>query len=784
MKWFKLCLALLMAMAGLMFNSAVFAETDGEFEYEISEGKAIITRWQGNDSYLTIPERVNGYQVKEIGENAIDCTTVTRIEIPAIAKIAPGAFYNCETVTSLSISVITDAARAFDKMVHLENLHVTYAKGEVVNYECAADVPWHDSTRNIVEVTLDEGITEIGSCMFEGLIHVSSVVLPSSLETVGERSFYNWLSLEYLEIPSSLQIVKAEAFGCDPIVRSRRPTIILPQTIKKIEKDAFDVNSLYYTYKNSEADRYLTDSHIVHHIIDLDIADEYSQMTIGTSGLFEAAQVPAFMENELRFASSDNSILEVKEDGYFVAHKKGSVSVIITAPSGFVSHNINVRSEEKGDAVYLRIPVESYSQLQPEEYFDNITSEKVTYSCDDENVNVTETGLIRIAEAGEYRVEVEQNSRKVGVFLIEAFRAVERIITDMDSFVMTLGNRYVFSAEVYPYEADDSTLYYYSEDPDVVAATLRGSLEAVGKGETFINIFSRDNNAVSRVKVKVLDDNMNVPVGAFPLMAGRSFDLHIEGSDLKYYSSNEDIATVDEKGIVTGVSSGDCYITAGNEDTARTIPVAVYDAFSYGVDLSEWNNYISEDNFVQMKRSGIDFVMLRAGYKDDYEDSMFENNYYNAREAGLDIGAYHYITATDTEFAVYEAEAMLTWLEGKKFEYPIAIDIETENHRYLSSSAFCAIIDAYCSTLEDAGYKCVIYSFASLLNKCNSRILDRYDIWQAHWGVTVPSVFTSHYTMWQFTASGKVPGVKGDVDMNICFYDYPTYIKENHLNGY
>jgi GH25 family lysozyme M1 (1,4-beta-N-acetylmuramidase) len=185
-----------------------------------------------------------------------------------------------------------------------------------------------------------------------------------------------------------------------------------------------------------------------------------------------------------------------------------------------------------------------------------------------------------------------------------------------------------------------------------------------------------------------------------------------------------------------------------------------------------------------MKRSGIVFVMLRAGYKDDYEDSMFENNYYNAKAAGLDVGAYHYITATDTEFAIYEAEAMLAWLEGKQFEYPIAIDIETENHRYLSSTTFSAIIDAYCSTLEDAGYKCTIYSFASLLNKCSNHILDQYDIWQAHWGVTVPSVFTSNYSMWQFTASGKVPGVRGDVDMNICFYDYPTYIKENHLNGY
>lgn len=788
MRIIKTVIALVLLLAGLTINSAVLAETDGEYSYEISDGTAVITGYSGHDNHLYIPQQVGRHEVSRIAEGAIDCSYTTRIEIPdQVRKIAPGAFYNCETVISLTMGISTEASYGFDKLVHLETLSITQGTGDSVSYGCPREVPWHNSARNIETLHLDSRIISIGNYLFEGFTGVTELTLPENLNAVGVRSFYNWLSLDHLEIPKTLTSIDTQGFGADPIVRSDRAVIVLPSGIRKIGSDAFDINNIYYTYSGSMADQFLNDNHIVHKTIDLDIAGELMTMLIGDSGLFVPKDVPYFLENEIRFSSSDDSILEVKEDGYFLAHKKGAVTLDISTSSGHLSRNINIRSEESGDAVYLRVPVETYYQLQCSEYFDRITSANindVTYSCEDENVEVSESGLIRIAAVGSYRIEIQLNKRTVGTFLIDGFRAVEQIIPDLDDFVMTLDSRLDFPARVYPEDADDSTLYYYSEDDSVVSTNLSGHLTAVGKGVTFVNIFSRDNNAVARVRVKVLDDDMSVPVGAFPLMVGKMFDLHIEGNDLKYYSSNEEIATVNDDGIVTGVSTGDCYITVGNDDTARTIAVAVYDAFSYGVDLSEWNNYISADNFVQMKRSGIDFVLLRAGYRDDYEDYMFQNNYYNAREAGLDIGVYHYITATDSEMAVREAEAMLSWIEGMKFEYPVVLDIETENQSYLSAGVFNDVIDAYCSTIESAGYKCMIYSFASLLNRCNREILGKYDIWQAHWGVTVPTVFTQRYTIWQFTASGKVPGVKGDVDMNICFYDYPTYIRENHLNGY
>ena len=61
----------------------------------------------------------------------------------------------------------------------------------------------------------------------------------------------------------------------------------------------------------------------------------------------------------------------------------------------------------------------------------------------------------------------------------------------------------------------------------------------------------------------------------------------------------------------------------------------------------------------------------------------------------------------------------------------------------------------------------------------------KYDVWIAQWDTTYPQVYNNNYTIWQFTSKGKVKGVmSNNVDINICFVDYPTIIKDAHLNGY
>ena len=93
-----------------------------------------------------------------------------------------------------------------------------------------------------------------------------------------------------------------------------------------------------------------------------------------------------------------------------------------------------------------------------------------------------------------------------------------------------------------------------------------------------------------------------------------------------------------------------------------------------GIDVSSWQGVV---DYRKVKASGINFVIIRAGFGREVsqKDNCFEQNYKNAKAAGLDIGAYWYSYADSAEDAVREAKACREVIKGKKFEYPIFFDL-------------------------------------------------------------------------------------------------------------
>ncbi len=161
-------------------------------------------------------------------------------------------------------------------------------------------------------------------------------------------------------------------------------------------------------------------------------------------------------------------------------------------------------------------------------------------------------------------------------------------------------------------------------------------------------------------------------------------------------------------------------------------------------------------------------------------DKQFASNYKNARAAGLDLGVYHYSYAKTVAEAKTEAYAMVDLLDGKKFEYPIVYDVEEASQAALGAIKMSAIVDAYCSILEDNGYYVMVYSYAYFLNgSLNSSITSKYDIWLAHYGVSSPNTtYKGDCQMWQYTSNGRVNGLGSEpVDLNYAYVDYPSIIK-------
>ena len=202
-----------------------------------------------------------------------------------------------------------------------------------------------------------------------------------------------------------------------------------------------------------------------------------------------------------------------------------------------------------------------------------------------------------------------------------------------------------------------------------------------------------------------------------------------------------------------------------------------------GIDLSKHNGVV---DWNKVKASGkVDYVMLRAGYGKvtSQKDSMFEKYYTGAKAVGLPVGCYWYSYAMTEEEARQEADAFLEVIKDKQFEYPVYYDVEEEKQFKLGKAKVSKIIRAFLERVEAKDYWVGLYgSYSSLTTYTELDIRDRYAIWLAHWNVK-KSPYMGQYGMWQYGV-GRIPGITGDVDVDECYEDYPTLIKDAGDNGF
>jgi hypothetical protein len=204
----------------------------------------------------------------------------------------------------------------------------------------------------------------------------------------------------------------------------------------------------------------------------------------------------------------------------------------------------------------------------------------------------------------------------------------------------------------------------------------------------------------------------------------------------------------------------------------------------FGIDISKWQEGF---NFDQAVAEGVKFVILRGAFG-TYKDKCFEEFYASCKARNIPVGVYLYSIATDVSEARDEANALIKHvLNGKKFEYPIYIDVEDDRQEELGRRRLTDIIIAFCETLENAGYYTGVYSYIEFLQRFTDESrLTKYDKWIARWARKCS--YPGEFGMWQFGGetnairSNKVAGVT--CDQNYAYKDYPTLIKSRGLNGY
>lgn len=188
-----------------------------------------------------------------------------------------------------------------------------------------------------------------------------------------------------------------------------------------------------------------------------------------------------------------------------------------------------------------------------------------------------------------------------------------------------------------------------------------------------------------------------------------------------------------------------------------------------GIDVSHHQGDI---DWQKVKESGITFVMVRLGYRGIgdgilYTDRYAEENLTGAREAGLMVGAYFYSQATTAAEAREEAAYALKILGDFRLDLPLSLDWEiarrTEN---VDGDTATELTQAFCEMVRVAGYEPMIYfNSDQATNLLDMNRLTQYIWWLAMY--THKENFPCHFDVWQYTDSGRVPGISGKVDLNV-----------------
>lgn len=193
-----------------------------------------------------------------------------------------------------------------------------------------------------------------------------------------------------------------------------------------------------------------------------------------------------------------------------------------------------------------------------------------------------------------------------------------------------------------------------------------------------------------------------------------------------------------------------------------------------GIDVSKWNKEIDWD---KVKEAGVEFAIIRVGYRGAttgalVEDPYFEANMKGAIRAGIPVGVYFFTQAVNTVEAVEEASMVTALCRDYKISYPVFIDVEglggSGRADGLDVETRTAVSKAFCATMESAGYRAGVYSSRNWLNDMlDMEELRDYIVWLAEYR-DVP-IYQGYYHMWQYTSKGSVDGIEGNVDFNLSY---------------
>lgn len=383
-------------------------------------------------------------------------------------------------------------------------------------------------------------------------------------------------------------------------------------------------------------------------------------------------------------------------------------------------------------------------------------------------VNVNVYGEIRIASDG-----ILTNSGKINVRSGGTLRVYGTALSTVSAALSVSGGLMIHPGAVAKMSSEN--LIYRSG-----SVVNSGRLYLLSSSRTTLS----GNTTVTKSGNIYIDGQMSVTLSgslrsAGYLSVGQDGALTVSGrAELLSGSAYTRFGTVR---VTSGGKLYDSSAELSDRDASMAILTDEPEVLRRGIDVSYAQGEI---NWGKVASSGIDFAMLRAA-RGDYDgngtkaDICFYENIKGALASGLDVGVYFYSYALTPAQARKEAEYLVGILDGYKLTYPVVLDMEEEMGTVANATA---IAEAFFSVIIDAGYYPMLYSYQAWMeNYLDRRILDKYALWLAD--LSSSPNYTGGYYIWQYSFTGKVNGISGDVDLDYSFRDFPAILKKHGWNN-
>ena len=517
---------------------------------------------------------------------------------------------------------------------------------------------------------------------------------------------------------------------------------------------------------------------------------------------------PSGADASVDWSSSNAEVASVDGSGKVTCKAAGSTTITaVSRKNAGIKNSITftVTAEDESNSVTLNEMKITAGETKAADVkiTGNVSSRSFSIA-DTKYATVDGNGNIRAIRSGTTELTVKvtfsggETQTKTAKLTIEAAE-VKGIVLDQTKVTLKVGETLKLNPTI------DTTGYtgclWSTSDSSVVSLTEHGNgtITAVKAGKATVTACSSEDpskKAVCEVTVtggKAEEDTKTL------LKDKEGRQLYIKNSDGKYveavvadyfkydvfYRLNDDVEykytgwqTIDGKRYY--------FDKNGNKVTGKQVIQGVQYDFGedgalssgsgvLGIDVSKHNGSI---NWEEVKNSGVSFVIIRCGYRGSatgviVDDPKFRENIQGATAAGLKVGIYFFSQAVNGVEAVEEASAVIDRISGYKISYPVFIDVEAAGGRAdgISNDTRTEVVKAFCETIQDSGYTAGVYANKNWLgSKMSTGSFSGYNIWLAQYAAA--PTYNGRYEMWQYSSTGKISGISGNVDLNISYLGY------------